>query len=146
MNTIEPADSTNLADVTTGVSSFEWTALRASHANVLLIGKDEEVSDVVHFLEGIVPQPVLHSPFTASMLTPDFGGSVVLRDPESLNRHDQQQLLDWLAAPDRPRQVITTCGTSLFAAVQRGTFAEALYYRLNMLTFVLGPRTEPFHS
>jgi hypothetical protein len=65
----------------------------------------------------------------------------VLRDADSLNVADQQQLLDWLAAPHRPRQVITTCATSLFAAVQRGTFAEALYYRLNMFTFVLGPRT-----
>jgi hypothetical protein len=143
MNIFEPAHSSSNVGVTTGVSSDEWSALQTSHANVLLIGEDQQVAEAVSVLQAIVRQPVVWCRASALTLTPDFGGSVVLRDAETLNLTEQQQLLDWLSETHRPRQVITTSSTSLFAAVERAAFSDALYYRLNMLTFVLGPGTLP---
>lgn len=118
-------------------------AVQTARVNVLLIGQDQEVDEAVRALQGLVRQPIVCCRASAFTLAPDFDGSLVLRDAEGLSAIDQQRMLEWISDRQGPRQVITTCCTPLFAAVRRGAFSEALYYRLNMLTFVLRPATLP---
>jgi DNA-binding NtrC family response regulator len=60
-------------------------------------------------------------------------GTLILDEVAWLTMHEQTQLLDWLeAASPRPR-VISTSSHPLFSRVERGLFAEPLYYRLNVM-------------
>ena len=46
-------------------------------------------------------------------------------------------MFDWLDRDAHATRVLTTTPHALFPLVEKGTFLEALYYRLNMLLLVL---------
>ena len=52
-------------------------------------------------------------------------------------RDDQHGLCDWLAVTGGRTRVVSTTCQPLFPLLEAGTFAEALYYRLNVLCFQL---------
>jgi hypothetical protein len=127
-------------DRTLGFSSQERVILQTARPNVLLIGGDAEVEEVLRGLDRIIRRPVVCSRASALTLPAKFDGSFVVRDAEALDMSGQQRLLEWLASTEPSPQVITTSLTPLFPLVQRGAFADALYYRLNQVTLILTPR------
>lgn len=59
--------------------------------------------------------------------------TLILHDAATLTMAEQTQLLDWLNAASPRPQVVSTSAQPLFAQVERGLFAEPLYYRLNVI-------------
>jgi len=55
----------------------------------------------------------------------------VVADLDGLTQDQQHQLQHWLDTRPRHVQVISVSATPVFALVQRGTFSNALFYRLN---------------
>lgn len=139
MKMIKSARSTGL-HLTTAVPMDEL-ALHGVKANLLLVGGEAEVTQALRVLEPMLHQPRLSGQASALALPAGFNGTFILRGAQQLDVNDQQRLLDWLAGTTCPPQVITTCSTPLFPLVQRGAFAAALYYRLNVITVVLRAAT-----
>jgi hypothetical protein len=112
-------------------SSPEWQSVVDGHCNLLLEGPQAWTEAVLCQLAPLLETPVIcvtsHRPrrFPAGDC-----GALVLRDVDALRRDEQRLLLEWL---DDGRQVISATTHSLFPLVVRGSFDEALYYRLNVI-------------
>jgi DNA-binding NtrC family response regulator len=68
----------------------------------------------------------------------EHAGTIVLRNIAALTTEDQQRLLDWLTEVSGTTQTLTTSATPLTPSLERGTFLDALYYRLNVLYLEVG--------
>lgn len=108
--------------------------MSVQHVNVMLEGPETATGDVIRKLFPHLRQPVVSIRSGASLPLPTTEiGTLILDDVQALARHDQAQLLDWLnAAASRP-QLISTARQPVFPRVERGLFAEELYYRLNVI-------------
>ncbi|MGH9410380.1 MAG: hypothetical protein ACRD1V_13105 [Vicinamibacterales bacterium] len=107
---------------------------RASGANVLLIGRDPEVSDAAADLAGSaasagVTMWTADGPRGPSRAAHD--AVVIARAVEGLRPNEQQNLLHWLTAAGGETRVISTASPSLWPMVVEGAFSAELYYRLN---------------
>lgn len=125
----------------------EVTALlRTSHANVLLVGAEAAVVDILDGLRPNCRQPV-ETCETGSFLAlspPSQAGTLILRDVGNLTQEGQRHLIAWLDDNARDRiQVIATNAAALWPRVRDGSFADALYYRLNVIYIDL---TDGAHS
>jgi DNA-binding NtrC family response regulator len=58
-------------------------------------------------------------------------GTLILEQVASCSTSQQQMLLEWLETAARQVQVIATAEPDLFGLVERGSFSDRLYYRLN---------------
>jgi hypothetical protein len=58
-------------------------------------------------------------------------GTLILEQVANCSAFEQEALLVWLDAIARQVQVIATADLCLFDLVQRGSFSDRLYYRLN---------------
>jgi len=111
---------------------MEWHAVCREHHNVLLEGPNGATEACLAEVEPLLGVQSVrrrhgHLEFPAGART------LILRDVSTLARHEQSQLLDWwTTGSDRPR-VVSTSSEPLFARVERGLFAEALYYKLNVI-------------
>jgi hypothetical protein len=109
-------------------------------ANLLLIGRDTAARG---YLLPIIPSlatPVVGLDAADLHLPAERVATLMVWGIERLTRADQDQLLEWLTARPGSCRTIATSARSLFADVQRGTFSDALYYRLNTVTVVLADR------
>jgi len=110
----------------------DWRLLLSSRANVLLEGTGRAIDQAVTVL-----MPHLRPPIqTCSHWAPDEvtrEGTLILRDVETLDPHEQQHLLLWLDEVAPQVQVISQSSTPLFRRVVEGHFLDTLYYRLNVL-------------
>jgi transcriptional regulator of acetoin/glycerol metabolism len=75
--------------------------------------------------------PVVYLDAVAPAFPSTVVGTLIVRNVERLVAAHQEQFLQWLDAQIEIARVITTSPRSLFPRVQRGTFSERLYYRLN---------------
>ena len=122
--------------VASGLNPFspEWALVRTAHPNVLLVGPEAAVVDVLDSLRPHCRQPVETCEagyFLALLPQPR---ALILRDVGKLTPEGQRRLMEWLDCSDRDRvQVIATNGVALWPRVKNGSFMEALYYRLNMI-------------
>lgn len=113
-----------------------WGMLGSTYPNVLLVGEDAAVEDI---LDGLVPtcrQPVqtCENGSVLPMSLPADGGALILRDVGNLTDDGQRRLMEWLDSSRRGRtQVIATSAVALWPQVVDGSFAAALYYRLNVI-------------
>lgn len=115
----------------------EWgRLLRAAHPNVLVIGAEAAVVDVLHGLRRNCRQPVAMCE-AGSFLTlspPSPPGALILRDVGNLTPEGQRRLMEWSDNNARDCiQVIATNAAALWPQVKDGSFTEALYYRLNVI-------------
>jgi hypothetical protein len=55
----------------------------------------------------------------------------------AVERHHQDELIEWLDGAGYATPVISTSSRSLFPMVQQGDFSDTLHYRLNMVTLKL---------
>ena len=114
----------------------EWRALRSAHPNVLVVGAEAICRYV---LDGVRPncrQPVetCEAGSFLPLHAPSQPGTLILRDVGNLTQEGQHRLMEWLDDNARDRiQVIATNAGALWPRVRDGSFAEALYYRLNVI-------------
>lgn len=121
--------------------SAEWGGVRvdlnrarATNANLLLVGPEHLVVNLVSFLvpnlkpgdtircqDGQLPLPPASAP----------AGTVVIRDVDALTPEQQRRLLDWLDSAPSGTQVVSTASAPLLPLVETGAFNDTLYYRLN---------------
>lgn len=129
--------------------NVERGLLRATHPNILVVGAQAAVMDVLHRLGPDCRRPVA-SCEAGSFLAlprPSPPSALILRDVGNLTPEGQRRLMEWLDDDARDRiQVIATNATALWPKVKDGSFTEALFYRLNViyidLTDGAAPSTE----
>ena len=110
----------------------DWRFLLSSRANVLLEGTGRAIDQAVTVLMPHLRPPIHTCPHWAPDEVPREG-TLILRDVETLNPHEQQHLLLWLDEAGAQVQLISQSSTPLFRRVVEGHFLDALYYRLNVL-------------
>jgi hypothetical protein len=104
------------------------------HVNVLLEGPQTAIKPVVRGLTPHLRQPVVSIRSAAGLSLPTVDiGTLILEEVHTLTMQGQTQLLDWLNAASSRPQVISTSWQPLFPCVELGLFADALYYRLNVI-------------
>ena len=114
----------------------EWEWLRAAHPNVLVVGAEAAVVDILHGLRPNCRQPVgtCESGSFLVLPPPSRPCALILRDVGNLTPEGQRRLMEWLDDDTRDRiQVIATNAAALWPQVKDGSFTEALYYRLNVI-------------
>ena len=120
-----------------GLGEMEW--MLSCRPNVLFKAANE-ASDaaLLHITEWIsTPLHVCQLPGPAQ-LPVRHSGALLLRDVDALDAQQQAAVMDWLDLNAGNVQVISATATDLFAAVERGTFSERLYYRLNTILAEFG--------
>ena len=110
--------------------------VRRTRANLLVVGPEAMVMDVVCWVIADVP---------ASIVTPCDGGRIrlperalphstlVLRDIDQLDVEGQASLFAWLEKTGGDQQVVSTASELLPSLVNEGSFDRGLYYRLNTI-------------
>jgi transcriptional regulator of acetoin/glycerol metabolism len=112
---------------------MEWRAVCREHHNVLLEGPKAATEACLLELEPLLDVQSVCRGRHGGLEFPAGAGVLILREVSTLTMHEQSQLLDWCSAgSDRPR-LVSTSSEPLFARVERGLFAEALYYKLNVI-------------
>ena len=104
--------------------------------HVLLVGPPSLTSVLLDAMRPALRQPMVDSGVDVASL-PDEG-TVILRNVESLDARGQQALSTWMESS--AARVVTICEAPLYARVTGGSFSSDLYYRLNILTLVVGSR------
>lgn len=122
-----------------------WPMARAEHTdlafvrmqrvNLLLVGTDRLIQDVVKRLMPNLREPIQTwcPPDRLYLSAPQQLGTLILRDVDALRPIDQRCLLAWLELSAGHTQVISTSTTSLLPAVESNGFLDTLYYRLNVV-------------
>jgi hypothetical protein len=127
-------------DPISAVAPEDWALLQTIRPNLLLIGDRSRVEPVLTALRPMLRAPVASGDAGSGAL-PGGGGTIIVRAPLDLGLDEQQRLLERLNDTSRPMQVVTTSDVSLLPAVEAGRFLPSLYYRLNVLTVMLGAGT-----
>jgi hypothetical protein len=110
----------------------DWHLARASEANVLLIGRDPEVSDAAVYLASAVSPTVTMWTANVQPIPRQATKVVVLaRNVDGLGPKEQQELLRWVDLAAGQTRLISTASPSLWPMVRDGAFNSELYYRLN---------------
>jgi hypothetical protein len=104
------------------------TIFRHGRPNFLLIGNDAAVECALDRLRAYLAAPI--AIWTSRIPAQTPFRTLIVRHIERLNRAEQVRLMDLSAGAV---QVISTTSVPLFPAVERGTFDEGLYYRLNVV-------------
>jgi len=114
----------------------------ALRLNLLLIGGDLQVeSALAGMLPQMAPSIAVWGERSSLDLSPQHVRTVVVRNVGTLAADEQRRLNDCLDAWRGAVQVVSTTPRSLLARVERGSFIERLYYRLNTVSVDL--RTTP---
>jgi hypothetical protein len=110
----------------------EWTILRTSPVNALLVGSRELTAAAVAEIENGLRQPVLWWSPEQTAGVPDLdAGTLVIRNVGALDSGQQEQLSRWIAVRSRGVQVLGLTREPLYEQVAAGRFSTWLYYRLN---------------
>jgi len=114
-----------------GIPDRERHAFEIRRPNVLIVGSGPNLGRVVHRLERSCPRPILAASSSPFSLPTGEVGTLVVLNADHLSPTDQQLLYVWLTCTRPKPQVLSTTAISLLPSVVRGTFNEALFYRLN---------------
>jgi sigma-54-interacting transcriptional regulator len=125
-----------------GAATLEsyWRFILDKHPHVLLVGPPERSESVLTWLRPHLRSPARECDCTTRLTLPPEAGSVILRDISSLDAGQQQTLKKWLDR-NAGKQVVSMSCSSLFPFVERGSFLDTLYYRLNIVTLLLESST-----
>lgn len=124
----------------TGLTAEEWRVVRNARVNVLLVGSDGLAEKIVDALRPDFREPIEVWHPASRLVLPPIGstGTLILQDVGALSRDDQRRLYDWLEVTAGRTRVVSTTRQPLGPLLEAGTFADALYYRLNVLCFQSG--------
>jgi hypothetical protein len=110
----------------------EWTILRTSPVNGLLVGSSDLTAAAVAEMEKSLRQPLTWWSPDQGIDLPDLtSGTLVIRDVDDLDARQQEQLVRWIALHAPGIQLLALAREPLFESVSDGRFSAALYYRLN---------------
>jgi hypothetical protein len=116
---------------------------RATRANLLLVGTEPAVSNLVCSLWSTFDEPLmirrsgdrLHLPSGSEPV-----GTMIIHGVETLTEYEQRALQDWLLLRTGRTRVVSTASASLLPRVEDGAFNDSLYYRLNVVCIDLSSR------
>ena len=112
----------------------EWTILRSSFANGLIIGTpDLAEAAVARFDKGLRQPLQWWSSDQASEIPELTAGTLVIRDVDRLDARQQECLSRWMRMHCPRVQVLALARAPLFAQVEDGRFSAALYYCMNIV-------------
>jgi hypothetical protein len=112
----------------------EWTILRTSTANGLIIGAPHLTDAAVARIDKGVRQPVVWWAADQATEVPDLTtGTLVVRDVDQLDAHQQERLARWVRTHCPRVQMLALAREPLFAQVEDGRFSAALYYCMNIV-------------
>jgi sigma-54-interacting transcriptional regulator len=119
------------------LTAEEWRVARIARVNVLFVGSGGVAEKIVDALRPDFCEPIdVWHPASRLVLPPIGGtGTLILQDVGAMPRADQRRLCDWLEVTAGRTRVVSTTRQPLFPLLEAGTFAETLYYRLNVLCF-----------
>jgi hypothetical protein len=107
----------------------------SNRANLLLVGKDDDVEPIIAALRSELLAPVTtwrpHGELAPT-------GTLLLRDLGAMTQDDQHRVDEWLEATVGLTYVISTTRMSLLPRVRAAGFLERLYYRLNTICLWVG--------
>lgn len=109
---------------------------RRTRTNVMVLGRERVVSDVVVSLWRHLDGPVVvRRDGERLRLSPTAEpiGTIVLHGVDTLTHQEQRALNHWLDAAGGRTRVVSTASPSLLEMVEAERFNPQLYYRLNML-------------
>ena len=110
----------------------EWTILRTSSVNGLLVGPRELTAAAIAEIGHGLRRPVVWWSPERSAEVPDLdAGTLVIRDVDGLDSRQQEELARWIAVHSRGVQVLGLTREPLYEQVAAGRFSTSLYYRLN---------------
>jgi transcriptional regulator of acetoin/glycerol metabolism len=115
----------------------EFDALRIYRPNLLIEGPLPGRKELLRQLLPYMPAAVVGVTNGGVLDLPVSATSIILHDIDALSANDQARLHAWMTSNDLIPQVVSTSEHSLYELVQRGRFAEDLYYRLNVMFFDL---------
>lgn len=121
-----------------GLSVEEWRALVTARPNLLLVGDVTTTSAFLGTMWPAMPEPVWMTRAAPLFLPASSPGTLIVQNGTGLSAQDQSRLLQWLSDHQPRVQVITLSPRPLSPSVRRGSFLEALYYRLNVMYVELG--------
>jgi hypothetical protein len=117
---------------TSSARQSEWTILRTSPVNGLLVGSPDFTAAAVAEMEQSLRQPLVWWSPDQGVDLPDLtAGTLVIRDVDDLDARQQEQLTRWIALHALRVQVLALAREPLFESVAGGRFSAALYYRMN---------------
>jgi hypothetical protein len=112
----------------------EWTILRTSSVNGLMIGAPQLTEAAVAMIDKGKRRPVVWWAADQALELPELtSGTLVIRDVDRLDARQQEGLARWIRAHCPRVQVLALAGAPLFAQVEDGRFSAALYYCLNVV-------------
>ena len=115
---------------------MDWDVARITKANLLLIGAEHLVSNLVFSLWSSFSGPVLVRRQDEHLQLPSAStpvGTVVLHRVDTLTGDEQTALYEWLSATKGRTRIVSTVVTSLMPMIEARAFSDRLYYRLNAL-------------
>ena len=116
---------------------------RAYGANVLLVGAEPTLTEVVCSLWSTFDEPIMIRRSGDPLQLPTGSqaiGTLILHRVETLTDGEQQELRDWLAVRNGRTQIVSNASASLLPMVEAGGFNDSLYYRLNVVCIDLTTR------
>ena len=120
---------------TAATDAADWMLLLdAARPNGLIVGPAEVAGAFLYVLTPLLRGAVVEWPLAAGPPRADGHvtvGTLVIRDVGSLDRREQQLLLEWMNDTGRAVQIISLASAPVYPLVQRDAFVPELYYRLN---------------
>jgi sigma-54-interacting transcriptional regulator len=118
----------------------DWSLVSDRRPNVLVSGPGEAARAFIRAMTPYLQSPVCSLACHDRFNLPRGDGTLILEGLDELDGDQQAMLLRWLDDPQRAHtQVISTTPAPLYDRVERATFSNALYYRLNVIYFEVGP-------
>ena len=106
--------------------------VRGTSTNLLIVDNDEVVEELIAALWPSLATPIVVRRRGERLRLSPGAATIVVYDVDTLTRHEQCALWDWMAG-NGDAQIVSTALKSLFPMLRTGAFDEALYYRLNVV-------------
>ena len=112
---------------------------QAMRPNMLVVCSNADVQTAFEQVCGF-----LAPPFTVCLLPGPLDlptgekGTLFLHDIAALTQPQQRFLYDWLSTRGKGVQVVSMTGSQMLPLVETGRFHEGLFYRLNIISTVVG--------
>jgi hypothetical protein len=106
--------------------------VRGTSTNLLIVDNDEVVEELIAALWPSLATPIVVRRRGERLRLSPLVATIVVYDVDTLTRHEQRALCDWIAGNGRT-QIVSTASKSLLPMLRTGAFDEALYYRLNVV-------------
>ena len=124
-------------------ASVDWASVedaldivRATKANLLVIGPEWQVMDVIRWVIADARASIVTTCDEGRLRLPHRsppGSTLVFRDIDELDAEGQSSLFGWLESAAGEAQIVCTASTELLSLVNAAAFDRCLFYRLNTI-------------